>query len=234
MKPRIAVIEDDPDQSQQLRIALEAQGYRVATYRDRASGLAGLAEHPVDLVVLDIMLGDEADGGFLVCRELLSRRVDLPIVFLSSRSDEIDRVSGLRLGAWDYQTKPVSIPFLVERIASLFRIHDLRSSVGTQTERAPLRVDSLSLDEATTAVSWCGRPLRLTLTEFRLLLAIVESRATRGASYDALARATRQGVVENNTINTHIRHLRRKFLEIDPDFDRIRNVYGYGYRWGEA
>ncbi len=229
MKRRIAIIEDDPDQSRLLQLALEDHGYAVACYPDRETGLRGLADRPADLVVLDIVLGDEPDGGFVVCRELLARRADLPICFLSSRGDEIDRISGLRLGAWDYQTKPVSIPYLVERIASLLRIRDGQDRLRDADR---LVVGELVIDTATTAVHWRGRRLRLTLTEFRILRAIVEARRERGASYDSLARATRQGIVENNTINTHVRHLRRKFLEVDPGFDLLRNVYGFGYRWG--
>jgi two-component system OmpR family response regulator len=224
----IAIVEDDPDQSRNYADALCRQGYAVQTYAGRAEAQRAFAEHLPDLAILDIMLGDEIDGGFELCRALLAQRPDLPVIFLTSRNDEIDRISGLRLGAWDYQTKPVSLKYLAERVSSLLRIRELR---GLAHERPGVVIGALRLDEEGLRAFWHEQPLSFTYTELNVLKELVRARVGRGASYDALARATRQGIVENNTINTHIRHMRAKFCCIDPAFDCIRNVYGFGYRW---
>jgi two-component system OmpR family response regulator len=224
----IAIVEDDPDQARNYTDALRRHGYAVQTYATRAQAQRAFAAALPDLAILDIMLGDEIDGGFELCRALLAQRPDLPVIFLTSRDDEIDRISGLRPGAWDYQTKPVSLKYLAERVGSLLRIRALRE---LPQERPGVVIGALRLDEEGLRAFWREQPLSFTYTEFNVLMEIVHARAGRGASYDALARATRQGIVENNTINTHIRHIRAKFLRIDPAFDCIRNVYGFGYRW---
>jgi two-component system OmpR family response regulator len=224
----VAIVEDDPDQRENCAAALRRHGYRVLGFGDRASAAHALGRAPADLVILDIMLGDDFDGGFALCRELLAADPALPVIFLTSRADDIDRISGLRLGAWDYQAKPVSLPFLAERVASLFRIRDSRRDAAPGAARSH---GELELRTDAGLAHWRGVPLDLTLTEFNLLATIVVQSAGRGASYDQLAESTRQGVVENNTLNTHVLHLRNKFRAIDPDFARIRNVYGFGYRW---
>jgi two-component system OmpR family response regulator len=231
MSFRIAIVEDDPDQSHNYAAALQRQGYAVECHASRAAAELAFRTGLPDLAILDIMLGDDLDGGFSLCRQLLARQADLPVIFLTSRADEIDRISGLRLGAWDYQTKPVSLQFLAERVASLLRIQALRAETS---QRASLQLGALELDEERLQARWRGEPLHFTCTEFNLLLELVRRREERGASYDQLARATRQGVVENNTVNTHIRQLRKKFREHDAGFDCIQNVYGFGYRWSCA
>ena len=233
MPKRIAIVEDDPDQRGNYADALTRRGFTVDAYASRPEALAGMAETPPDLAILDIMLGEEVDGGFDLCRELLARDPELPVIFLTSRADDIDRISGLRLGAWDYQAKPVSLAFLVERVSSLFRILEMKSGNGAQENSGESRetVGELVLDERRLEASWRGRTLTLTYTEFNILAEIVAKRHERGASYDDLARATRQGVVENNTVNTHVLHLRNKFRKLDPAFDGIKSVYGFGYRW---
>lgn len=229
MPPTIAIVEDDPDQRDNYAHALVRRGYTVQCYPDRRQAAQGIVQDPPDLAIVDIMLGDEPDGGFDLCRELLAREPGLPVVFLTSRADDIDRISGLRLGAWDYQTKPVSLAFLAERISSLFRIRDAnRAPAGGGTT---LAVGELQLDIECCQATWRGRPLQLTYTELRMLEELVRRRAGRGASYDQLAEATRQGVVQNNTINTHVQHIRAKFQALDPDFACINSVYGFGYRW---
>jgi two-component system, OmpR family, response regulator len=228
-KRTIVIVEDDPDQRRNYTDALRRRGFAVEAFAGRAEALRALATSPPDLAILDIMLGEEMDGGFDLCRELLARQPDLPVIFLTSRADDIDRISGLRLGAWDYQAKPVSLAFLAERVSSLFRILERRR--GTQAESRVLQVGELAIDEEAMRATWRGEALAFTYTELNLLLEIVRRRAERGANYDELARATRQGVVENNTINTHVLHVRAKFRALDPGFDCIRSVYGYGYRW---
>jgi two-component system OmpR family response regulator len=228
MPKTIAVVEDEADQRDNYVDALSRRGYRVQALSGRDEALAAFSRELPDMAILDIMLGEDMDGGFDLCRELLLRNPELPIIFLTSRADDIDRISGLRMGAWDYQAKPVSLSYLAERVGSLFRIMEMKAGA---TDQARV-VGDLVLDEQRLEVRWQGHPLALTYTEFRLLQAIIEGSDGRGASYQELVDATRQGVVENNTINTHVLHLRRKFCQLDAGFDRIRSVYGYGYRWG--
>ena len=228
----IAIVEDDPDQRQNYSDALSRRGYTVQAHASREAALRAFDIALPEMAILDIMLGEDIDGGFDLCRELLRRDPDLPVIFLTSRADDIDRISGLRLGAWDYQAKPVSLSYLTERVGSLFRIRDRGvEAEGPHDGVAVRRVGLLRLDEQRVEAQWRDAPLALTYTEFRLLLAIVDGSDGRGASYQQLAYATRQGVVENNTINTHVLHLRRKFQRLDAGFDQICSVYGYGYRW---
>ena len=226
MSDSILVVEDDPDQRDNCADALRRRGYQVLAGAGIDDARAILDEATVDLAILDIMLGDDHDGGFTLCRELLARMPELPVLFLSSRSDDIDRISGLRLGACDYQVKPVSLDFLVEKVAALLRMRQTVTPTNEVQEHGDLQ-----LDDERCAAAWHGTPLPLTLTEFRVLHTIVDPGHARGASYDRLAAATRQTVVTNNTINTHIRNLRHKFRELDPEFAAICNVYGFGYRW---
>ncbi len=226
MNHLIAIVEDDPDQRRNYEDALTRRHYQVTSYPSRQQALAGITEQMPDLAVLDIMLGDEMDGGFQLCSELLQLNPDLPIIFLSSRSDEIDQVFGLRLGAWDYQTKPVSLTILGERVAALLKVAGQRS----RSEPSPHRHGELELDSERVLVHWKQQRISLTVTECALMEVIVGKHGGV-ASYDELARATRQTLVTNNTLNTHIRHIRRKFQRSDPEFDRLENVYSAGYRW---
>lgn len=229
MDRTIAIVEDDPDQRQNCTDALVRRGYRVQAYGSRAEAEAAFEQQLPELAILDIMLGNEQDAGFELCRYLLARKSDLPIIFLTSRTDDIDRISGLRLGAWDYQTKPVSLEFLAERVSSVFRILSMNQQ-KQQTVDAR-QIGDLALDSERMQVTWQGQSLVLTFTEYSVLQELIDKKEARGASYDELAEATRQGVVQNNTINTHILHLRNKFRDIDKDFDCIKSVYGFGYRW---
>jgi two-component system OmpR family response regulator len=179
-------------------------------------------------VILDIILNYEVDGGFDLCRSLLSMAPGLPVIFLTDRVDEIDRISGLRMGAWDYETKPISLPFLAEKVAALLRIADLREQ--PQAVEDGKRHGDLEINEDTMQVHWKGSLVDLTLTEFRMLARLVR-RPGVVVTYDALMDATMQSIVTNNTVNTHILHLRRKFKSIDTEFDSIRNEYALGYRW---
>ncbi len=226
----IAIVEDDADQRRHYREAIEARGFDVSGYADRGEAATALAQHPPDLAILDIILGPERDGGFRLCSELLARYPDLPILFLTERIDEIDRISGLRLGAWDYQPKPIGLDFLAEKVISLLRLTEIRAR--PQQAQRIRRVGRLGLDEAAMQADWDGRPLDLTLTEFRLLARLVRT-VNQPVSYQSLMNATVQQRVTHNTINTHMRNLRRKLRELEPAFDAIGNEYGFGYRWRE-
>jgi len=230
MTKTIALVEDEPDQRENCADALRGHGYRVEAYGDRAAALAGIARSLPDLTILDVILGDEINGGFDLCRELLARSPDHPVIFLTTRVDEISQVSGLTLGAWDYLAKPVSLRVLAEKVATLLRLADGRAA-PLEAERI-FEVGALTLDDDRMQVSWRGRPLDLTLTEFRILAALVR-RPGRVATYEELMESAQQGVVSRNTVNTHILHLRKKFKSLDGSFDRIGNEYALGYRWLE-
>lgn len=228
MSYTIAIVEDDADQRRNYQEAMEKKGFTVRAFADRPQAHTAMAEQAPDLVILDIMLGNEVDGGFQLCRELLARHPQLPVLFLTERIDEIDQISGLRLGAWDYQPKPISLAYLGERVASLLRLRDIR----LKPEQTPpaRQVGGLSIQEQAMLISWRGQALDLTVTEFRLLARLVRSPG-HALAYETLMQATIQQYVTNNTINTHMRNIRHKLKQLDPAFDCIRNEYGFGYRW---
>lgn len=244
MTNSIAIVEDDIDQQQNYAEALSLRGFTPYCYSNVASALAGISGVKPNIVLLDVVLEDDPDGGFTICRKLLDQGANLPIVFLTDRSDEIDQVFGLRLGAWDYQTKPISLSLLAERVKSVLRIHSARQSLfsacfpeGTaldgalnQNNTATSDQSPLNIHHETSFVSWKGQTVPLTLTEFRLFVAIHDAGA-QGIDYQTLSESTMQRMVTNGTINSHIKNLRKKFNEIDPEFNSVLNKPGFGYRW---
>jgi len=226
LKQSIAIVEDDAQQRTYYAEALRARNYAVQEYATRQSAIAAFTDNLPDLAILDIALNDEVGGGYEVCRYLKQRDASLPIIFLTSRGDELDKIYGLQLGAWDYQTKPVSLEYLVVRIDSFFQIKQL--SVNTVAENN-VKNGALSLNTKSLQCFWEQQEINLTPTEFSILVTIVE--ANEAVSVDALVKATRQGVVEDNTINTHVLHIRKKFKQIDADFQCIKTRYGFGYQW---
>ena len=229
MAKTIAIVEDDPDQRSNYVDAITKKGYDVVAYSSREEALAGFERELPDLAVLDIILGDEVDAGFELCRDLLAKSPSMPVIFLTERITEIDKISGLRLGAWDYLPKPISLNYLAERISSLLRINAARIEAGNNTSSAKI-VGDLSIDQEALLVSWKEQPINLSGTEFRMLAKLVRVPG-HAVSYDTLMNATMQSLVTNNTINTHMRNIRKKFEGIDPEFDCIKSEYGYGYRW---
>jgi len=228
MQKTIGIVEDDPDQRENYADALKKRGYLVTCCGGREEALKLFSASLPDLVILDIILNDEIDGGFDLCRSLLSIYPGLPVIFLTDRIDEIDRISGLRMGAWDYITKPISLLFLAEKVAALLRIATLRERPAASEEGRHL--GDLEINTNTMEASWKKTFVDLTLTEFRMLAALVR-RPGFVLTYDALMDATLQSFVTTNTVNTHILHLRRKFQAIDDKFDCIQNEYALGYRW---
>ncbi len=228
MPYHIAIVEDDIDQQQNYADSLTRKGFITRCYSNVDEALSGIKNNPPDMVLLDVVLGDDQDGGFTICRRLLDGGSKLPIIFLSERSDEIDQVFGLRLGAWDYQTKPISLALLTERIKSLQRIHQAR--IATENISIAKPENELAIDEEKSFVSWHGQTIPLTLTEFRILHAIHQA-GTEGLDYQALAESTMQRLVTNGTINSHIKNIRKKFNATGLEFTHIRNKPGFGYRW---
>lgn len=232
MPRKVAIVEDDFDQRENYADALQQSGYDVATYANRKDALAGMRRDMPDLAILDIMLENEMDGGFDLCRDLRALSPTLPIIFLTARDTDIDRVSGLRLDAWDYLTKPLNMQFLSVRINSLFRIVDSlgQTALDDESNSDTLVLDQLEIDADSMSIRWRGQELSFTLTEFWL----VESMARHPGhvkTYENMMQITRQSYVERNTINGYIRRIRNKFKEIDSEFKNIHTVFGVGYKW---
>ena len=221
MAKHIIIVEDDRDQRDNYQFALEQRGYQVTAYAGKEQAEAGLKQQRPDLVILDIIMDDNIDAGFQLCAALLKIHPDLPVLFLTERVGEIDRILGLRMGAWDYQPKPVSLDFLAEKVATLIRLSDIRVVTAEADDQSVREIGHLQLLEE-----------GLTLTEFRMIEALTR-RPGHILTYDILAQATHQHYVSNNTISTHIRNIKRKVKAIDAQFDAIKSEYGMGYRWSE-
>ena len=227
MPRRIAIVEDEAAIRANYAEALARQGYEVAAYANRPEALAAFRTRLPDLAVIDIGLGDEPEGGFELCRELRAMSPRLPIIFLSARDSDFDIVSGLRLGADDYLTKDVSLPHLTARINTLFRRVDaLRRPQGAE---ATLKNGDLSLQPERMRVTWKDVEVPLTVTEFWMVHTMVRFPG-HVKNRDQLMREA-QVVVDDATITSHIKRIRKKFIAIDPTFDAIETVHGAGYRW---
>lgn len=227
MAQHIAIVEDEPAIAANYRDALERQGFRVSVYGDRGSAARAMQAELPDLAIIDVGLGDEIEGGFELCRELRSRSPGLPIVFLTARDAELDIISGLRLGADDYLTKDISQAQLLARIVALLRrVRALRDPVQQEhlIERGDLR---LNLQRMTTL--WRGQPVELTVTEFWIVHALARH-AGHVKNRQQLMDAANV-VLDDNTITSHVKRIRRKFEATDPEFGAIETAYGVGYRW---
>jgi two-component system OmpR family response regulator len=227
MPRRIAVVEDDPAIRANYTEALKRHGYDVNAYATRREAMDAFKARLPDLAIIDIGLGDEAEGGFALCRELRALSSRLPIVFLSARDSDFDVVSGLRLGADDYLTKGVSLPHLMARIAALFRRVEALSEEQPVEER--IVRGSLELDLKRFEARWKEGRIELTLTEFW----IVHSLARHPGHVKNREQLMRDAelVVDDATITSHVKRVRAKFLAADPAFDAIETAYGLGYRW---
>jgi two-component system OmpR family response regulator len=224
---RIAIVEDEAAIRENYAAAFRREGYAVDAYEARAPALDAFAVRLPDLVVIDINLKDDIEGGFELCRKLRARSADLPIIFLTARDSEFDAVSGLRLGADDYLTKDISLPHLMARIAALFRRLDALQKPHADDGR--ITRGNLDIDTDRMTVQWKGVPVGLTLTEFWLVHAMARYPGhvkNRQQLMDAA-----QAVLDDNTITSHVKRIRRKFLAVDTDFGCIETVYGMGYRW---
>lgn len=227
MAKRIAIIEDEAAIRDNYAAAFRREGYTVDAFDAREPALNAFDSRLPDLVVIDVNLKDDIEGGFELCRELRARSSDLPIIFLTARDSELDSISGLRLGADDYLTKDISLPHLMARIAALFRrIEALRKP---QDADSSIRRGDLAIDTERMTVHWQDHAVGLTLTEFWLVHAMARYPGhvkNRQQLMDAA-----QAVLDDNTITSHIKRIRRKFIAVDADFDAIETVYGMGYRW---
>jgi two-component system OmpR family response regulator len=227
MQRHIAIVEDEATIRHNYEDALRRFGYRVTGFSDKTSAMAALTRRLPDLVIIDVGLGDELEGGFELCRELRSMSKSLPIIFLTARDSDLDVISGLRLGADDYLTKDISLQHLVARVVALFRRVEALS--GTSVDEKLLERGPLKFSVERMEVSWNDQPVPLTVTEFWIIHSLirhpghVRSRAQLMDDANVL--------VDDQTITSHVKRIRRKFVKADPDFDRLDTVYGAGYRW---
>ena len=226
MMHKIALVDDDQNILTSVKMALEAEDYEVITYNNGETALEGLLQSTPDLAVLDIKM-PRMDGMELLTR--LREHSNMPVIFLSSKDDEIDQLMGLRMGADDYITKPFSQRLLIERIRTLLR----RQSV-TNTQDEIITQGDLRLDNARHLCTWKGEPVNLTVTEYLLVKALA-ARPGHVKNRDQLIdEAYGETIhVDDRTIDSHIKRVRKKFKKIDEDFDRIETLYGVGYRYKE-
>ncbi len=227
MQKHIAIVEDEATIRANYSDALKRQGYEVSGYAARPEAMQSFKTKLPDLAIIDIGLGDEIDGGFTLCRDLRGMSPGLPIIFLSARDSDFDVVSGLRLGADDYVTKDVSMPHLIARIAALFRRLDAQR-LPSRAEDV-LHRDELVLDINRLSVKWKGQEVVLTVTEFWMIHALVKF-VGHVKNRDQLMREA-ELTVDDNTITSHMKRIRKKFEIVDATFDAIETVYGMGYRW---
>ena len=227
MNRSIAIVEDDPDIRANYIAGMERMGYSVRGYGDRETASTAFRSRLPDLVVLDIALGADMDAGFEMCRELRAASSTLPIIFLTARDSEIDAISGLRLGADDYLTKDISLPHITARIAALFRRID--SVRREAVKHDAYTVGDLEVDEERIEASWQGNLVDLTLTEFWIVCSLTRHPGHVKSRTQLMDDAN--VVVDDATVTSHIKRIRRKFREYDVEFDSIETVYGMGYRW---
>jgi two-component system OmpR family response regulator len=223
----VAVVEDEAAIRENYAAALRRQGYRVATYADRKGALSAFAARLPDLVIIDINLGAEIEGGFELCRDLRARSSTLPIIFLTARESDLDVVSGLRLGADDYLTKRVSLDHLLARVAALFRRIDALKTDGAAGDR--VEQGALVLDRDRMTAHWRGQPVPLTVTEFWVVYSLA-LHPGHVRDRDQLMAAANT-VLDDSTVTSQIKRIRAKFVAVDPGFAAIETVYGMGYRW---
>jgi two-component system OmpR family response regulator len=227
LSQRIAIVEDEVAIRENYADVLRRYGYAVSTYGSRADALRAFRQRLPDLAILDIGLKDDVEGGFELCRELRGLSRTLPIIFLTARDGDFDTISGLRLGADDYLTKDISLQHLSARIAALFRRVDaLRAPPEDEQllERGGLRLDMARL-----STHWNDTPIQLTLTEFWIVHALVKHPG-HVKNRDQLMQEANV-VVDDSTVTSHIKRIRKKFIEADATFDAVDTVYGMGYRW---
>jgi two-component system, OmpR family, response regulator ChvI len=230
--PTIALVDDDHNILTSVSIAFETEGFRIITYTDGASALDGFKTNPPDLAILDVKM-PRMDGMEMLRR--LREKFDIPVIFLTSREDDIDELFGLKMGADFFIRKPFSLRILVERVKALLRRRipkDDAAPIGAQEQ--PIERGQLRMGTVHHSCTWKDQSIRLTLTEFRILEAlakrpgVVQSRnALMDAAYDD------QVYVDDRTIDSHIKRLRRRFRSADAGFDMIETLYGVGYRFKE-
>ena len=234
----IALVDDEQSILTSVSLALEAEGYNVDTYKNGVEALQGLESKEYDLGLFDIKM-PKMDGNELLNKLRASKKIDLrelPIIFLTSKDQEQDEIIGLRMGAADYIKKPFSQKLLNERIRTVLRIHTNRKKDNSQNheEKSNIKKGSLELDELKQLCFWKNQVIELTVAEFNLIKSLSQYPGVvkdRNQLMDAMYGDTIY--VDDRTIDSHIKRLRKKFKSHDPNFDQIRTRYGSGYSWRE-
>ncbi|WP_300379821.1 response regulator transcription factor [Henriciella sp.] len=228
----LALVDDDENIVASLKMFFEAEGYTVKTYYDGLAALSGLTETPPDLAILDVKM-PKMDGMELLRR--LRQTSEMPVIFLTSKDEEIDEVIGFNIGADDFVRKPCSNRLLSERVKAVLRRARAGEPGEEEGDQKPIVRGRLTLDPNRHACSWDGEPVRLTVTEFLILQSLAQ-RPGYVKSRDQLMDAAYddQIYVDDRTIDSHIKRLRKKFRETDKEFDAIETLYGVGYRYNES
>jgi two-component system response regulator ChvI len=231
MKQTIALVDDDRNILTSVQMTLEQEGFVVRTFTDGESALQALTARPVDLAVLDIKM-PRMDGMELLQR--LRARSGMPVIFLTSKDEEVDELMALRLGADDYITKPFSQRLLIERIRALLRRNDpSRAESGAGPAGVMVRAD-LVLDETRHQCTWHGRDIQLTVTEFLLMKALAVRPGNVKSRDQLIDAAYGENIyVDDRTIDSHVKRIRKKFRTVDETFNQVETLYGIGYRYKE-
>ncbi|HKX92406.1 MAG TPA: response regulator transcription factor [Sphingomicrobium sp.] len=235
MSQVIALVDDDRNILTSVSIALQAEGFVTRIYTDPVTALKALGENPPDLAVLDIKM-PQMDGMELLRR--IREHSPVPVIFLTSKDDELDEALGLAMGADDYISKPFSQRLLIARIRAILRRQELArgeaSAAGGEPEQPLLERGRLTMDPARHKVLWDGREVTLTVTEFLILEALAQRPGVVKTRNQLLDVAYQDDVyVDDRTIDSHIKRIRRKFRTVNPDFDAIETLYGVGYKFDE-
>ncbi len=230
MPQTITLIDDDRNILTSVTMALEAEGYEVKSYSDGEEGLKTILGTPPDLVVLDIKM-PRMDGMEVLTR--LREKSQVPVIFLTSKDDEVDEVIGLRMGADDYITKPFSQRLLIERIRALLRREALRKNIPVADPIADKTVrGDLLLDDARHVCTWKGDPVNLTVTEYLLLKSLAQRPGHVKNRDQLIDMAYGENIyVDDRTIDSHIKRIRKKFRAVDSEFEQIETLYGVGYKY---
>jgi two-component system OmpR family response regulator len=225
-KRHIVIVEDEPSILANYQAALQRQGYTTVGYQELHQAKNALSQALPNLVIIDVGLGDEPDAGFELCRFLRAQSDELPILFLTARDNEFDMVSGLRLGADDYLSKDISLPHLLARVAALFRRQDLSQVKDKENiiERGDLKILTDNLQ-----IIWQGNVVELTVTEFWMIVSLARHKGHVKTRDQLMSDANIY--VDESTITSHIKRIRKKFQIHDSNFDCIDTVHGMGYRW---
>ncbi len=230
MRYSVGLVEDDDVIRENYVDFLEARGFGVRAFADRESAAGAFRINPPDVAVLDVALGEERDGGLLLCSEIRRFSQTLPVIFLTCHDNEVDRITGLRVGGDDYVSKDSSFEFLAVRIETLLErrqamLEDDKN--GAREDR--LEVGPLAVDLKRAEVSWRGEPVRLSLTQYWMVLALATAPSQPRSAEELMEAASIS--VASNTVAVHMRSIRARFSAVDPKFDAIRTERGHGYRW---
>jgi two-component system response regulator ChvI len=226
----IALVDDDRNIVTSVSLALKAEGYTVISFHDGEEGLKGILSETPDLAILDIKM-PRLDGMEVLSK--LREKTSLPVIFLTSKDDEVDEILGLRLGADDYITKPFSQRLLLERIRAVLRRHPRQiQNTNTEFPEAIIERGDLRLDENRHLCLWRNKDINLTVTEYLLLKCLALHPGLVKTRDQLINEAYGETIyIDDRSIDTHIKRIRKKFREQDPDFDQIETLYGVGYRY---